>query len=255
MITKRRKILAIAVVLAMSAFWEIYLLRIQSSGVFLWSHDQAYFFVTVVSRGHHLSALGWPWLAIKESLGAVGDRSDDRGTLVVIRVTAAGVEKHTLELERTPEGVLDDPSRITPLEDRIYALCGTGILSSFVGMCRWESGHFVQASKQEKDKFHKSPESSLLTRDDFENDGHGWSRTILSAGGPLASVSAERQLATIVGDGLQLSIDCTGGGGTGAMSIYLQRLGKPIERIGYFEGLDGGIVSKARYLRTFEIHK
>jgi hypothetical protein len=123
MITKRKKILAIAVALTMSAFWEIYLMRTESSGVFLWSRDQAYLFVKVVSSGNHLSALGFPWLVIKESLGAVGDRTDGRGTLVVIRVTAAGVEKHTLELERTPEGELKVPYQITPLEDRIYALC------------------------------------------------------------------------------------------------------------------------------------
>ena len=108
----------------MSAFWEIYLLRIESSGVFLRNRDQAYLFVTVVSRGLHLSALRWPWLAIREYLGAFGEIMDARGTLVVIKVTTAGVEKHILELERTPEGLLQYPDRITPLEDHVYALLG-----------------------------------------------------------------------------------------------------------------------------------
>ena len=249
MTPNRKTIRYIAVLLAltMSAFWEIYLLRIESSGVFLRNRDQAYLFVTVVSRGLHLSALRWPWLAIRESLGAFGEIMDDRGSLVVIRVTAAGVEKHTLKLEKTPEGLLKSPSRITPLENSIYAFCDLGGL--FQELCRWEGDHFKRASQQEIVKFHKSPESSRLTTDNFENDGHGWSRTVVSAGW-----SQERKSAHIV-NGPQLSIDFTGGDRTGAMSINLQRPGKASERIGYFEGLNGGIVSKAKYLRAFEAPK
>ena len=233
----------------MSAFWEIYLLRIQSSGVFLWSRDQAYLFVTVTSSGHHLSALRWPWLAIKASLGDLGDIMDSRGTLVVIRVTAAGVEKHTLELERTPEGILKVPHQLTPLEDRIYCTC---ILGSLGGLCRWEGDHFVRASQEEKEKFHrdKFPDNSLLTTDDFESDGHGWSRRVIAAGW-----TPEQKLATIVGDDTQLSIDFTGGDRTGAMSINLEHPGKASERVGYFEGLNGEMVSKTRYLKAFEVPK
>ena len=243
MIRNRKKILVFAVILAtfMSAFWEVYLLRIQSSGQVLWSRDQAYLFAKVTATGRHLSALRFPWLFIKESLGAVGPNLDSRATLIVIIVTAAGVEKHTLESEQTEDGVAQFyPFNITPIEDRIYAICHLG------GLCRWEGDHFERASRQEKEKYH---DISLLTSDNFENDGHGWSRTLIGAG------VEERKLAITIGDGLQLSIDCTGIERTGSMSVNLRRLGKTVENVGYFESLNGEIVSRARYLRAFALYK
>jgi hypothetical protein len=129
---KRTKVIvAIAIFVAAAASCNLCSLREYCGVNLLWNDSEAYFFVGVGRQGYHVSCLRYPWLTIKEYLGAIESPDDNRAFLVVLRVTSSGVERHVLRLaDRANGGAGSDPRQLTPLEGHIYAYCPNSMASA-----------------------------------------------------------------------------------------------------------------------------
>jgi hypothetical protein len=169
-------------------------------------------------------------------------------------VTAAGIERHRLELDRSEKGGPgSDSSKYTPIGGRIYAYCPK-LGGSFMqdghlvgkdmddGLCWWAGDHFEKATEEEKRRLNGI---SRLTSTDFENNEQGWSRRGFGAGpgSPPFTINVDSKFqisATNVGRGTD----------AGSVSIDLLRPGKAPERIGTFEARRRW-VSKGEYRHAF----
>lgn len=244
----RNKTLALAILVVAvgtTAVFGVYSAREGSGGVAIWNQKEAYFFVRVDRTGYHSSYLLFPWILFKERViggfAAVSIPNDERALLFVIHVTPSGVERHSPKLEVPGLG---DPSRYTPADGRIYALCGTV-------PCWWSGDHFENATEEQQRAI--IPDGiiahSRLTTADFENDAQGWSRRVFVAG------PTDRNFTMDVGDQFRLFVNNVGvkdtKNGTGTLSIDLQRPGEPSERIAVFETREGRL-SRTEYRHAFD---
>ncbi len=251
----------ILVLLVAAASFRIYAISELNGGCVLWNDRNAYFFIKVDDRGYNPSYLNYPWILFKRHViggFAAEFPNDEHGSLVVIHVMQAGIERHVLGLNRTELGSNgSDPSKYTPLEGHIYAFCpklgghfmqdGHLVANDMDdGLCWWTGDRFEKATQEEKRRLGGI---SRLTKADFENDDSGWSRREFGAG------PAELKFTIYLGDGIQFSVNNVAredGGGT--ISIDLLRPGKAPERIGDFDAHDGS-VSKAEYQHVFHDRK
>jgi len=212
-----------------------------TGGFAIWNGNEAYFFVHVDRRGDWSRYLWFPWILFKEYIiggfaGAVIP-DDGRAFLVVIHVTAGGIERHSVKVA---DFITDNSSPIfekyTPLEGHIYVL-GPGLL-----LWRWTGDHFEKATQEEQkrlDGIHR------LTDQDFYNDANGWSRRVFYAD------PAEANFTMNVGEiRLLVNHQRTKDTKNGTLTIDLQRPGKASERIAVFENRQGN-VSKAEYQHAF----
>jgi hypothetical protein len=186
--------------------------------------------------------LGYLWILFKEHViggfaGAVIP-DDSRAFLVVIHVTAVGVERHSVKVA---DFITDNSSPVfekyTPLEGHVYVL-GPELL-----LWRWSADHFEKATREEQeslDGIHR------LTVGDFYNDANGWSRRGFGVD------SAERDFTVDVGNELRLLVghDRMKDAKNGTLTIDLQRPARASERIAVFEKRQGN-VSRAEYQRAF----
>jgi hypothetical protein len=239
---KRTKaIVAIAILVVAAANCNLYSLREYCGGNLLWNDSEAHFFVEVVRQGYHVSCLRYPWITIKEYLGAIESPDDNRAFLVVLRVTSYGVERRVLDLaDRANGGAGSDPRQFTPLEGHIYANC-----PQLDGLCRWSGDHFERATQEERRRL-AGPDS--IAKDYIRAAENGWSKRQFGAGPPESTSTID------VGDGFQLSLKNLAVKGTEntTLSIDVLRPGKAPERIGKFDARPPmGMVTKTEYQRAF----
>jgi hypothetical protein len=110
-------------VVCLAAVLNFHLISGGAGGLAMWNKSEAYFFCHIVHKGYYAPYLQYPLIAVMESLGAVALPKESRASLVVIRVTSSGVERHVVKLaDRADGGAGSDPSRYTPIEGRIYAI-------------------------------------------------------------------------------------------------------------------------------------
>jgi hypothetical protein len=238
-------LIAIVFVLATVRIYEI---SGGSGGSVLWNTSEAYFLVEVSDLGYRATGLEYPWLLLKRYLiggfAAAEIPVDQRAYLVVIRITASGVERHTLNLaNRLDGGPGGDPSQFTPLNGRIYASCPS-LIGHFIqndgqivakddSLCWWSVDHFEKATQEEQ-----STLQGLLTKADFEQDKSGWSRRTFGA------TSRDLKFTLDVGDKFRLSVNNVARRFQDAtVSIAVVRPQKPAETIGTFEAHQGRVSS------------
>lgn len=178
----------------------------------------------------------YPWVAIKQYLGAIESPVDDRGSLVVIRITSTDVEHYTLDNQ---SGNVPGPDLYTPVGDTIYANC-----PALGGLCRWDGDHFQRITKEEEDRFggfdRLAPDTAI--------HANGWSKDGI-AGGPqnlFANFQAN------VGGQFTVSEERgpTSKRGFVSISIWVQRQYHSPERVWFMDGHPRR-VSKAEYYREF----
>ena len=219
---------------------KIYFLRENSGGYVMWNPTEAYIFIHVMRQGLPVRYMRYPFFVAGEILGVVESVEDDRASLVVIRVTSHGIERHLLNLKADPQrGPGSYAGDYTPLEGHIYGMC-----PPLDGLCRWSGDHFERATQEERQRLNGI---KRLTRGDFENDENGWSRRQFLAG------PTDRKFTIEVGEKFGLSVNNLGVNGTenGTVSIDLLRPGKPPERIGEYYGRIGK-VSRTEYQHAFQ---
>ena len=238
---RTKSIIAVALLIATTvttASCNIYYLHAYSGGNLIWNASEAYVFMQVGRRGHHISYIRYPLFAVKEILGGIEPADDDRASLVVIRVTSLGVERHVLKLaDRSNGGAGSDPLYYTPVEGRIFVQCPP------LDLCKWSDDHFEPATKEERQRLDGI---KSLTRDDFEKNANGWSRRGFGAGTPSSKFEIK------VGDKFALAVNNLAKDGTdnANVTIDLLRQGKPPERIGDFYRRQGK-VTRTEYLQAF----
>jgi hypothetical protein len=239
---KRIAIAALIIAILIAASLTVYGINEGFGGLAIWNQSEAYLFFQVGSRGNRASYLGYLWILFKEHViggfaGAVIP-DDSRAFLVVIHVTASGVERHSVKVA---DFITDNSSPVfekyTPFGGRVYVL-GPELL-----LWRWAGDHFEKATQEEQERLdgiHR------LTIGDFYNDSNGWSRRGFGVD------SAERDFTVDVGDQFRLLVNHQRIKDTknGTLAIDLQRPGKAPERIAVFENRQGN-VSKAEYQHAF----
>jgi hypothetical protein len=248
----------ILITLAVAATFRIYALSEFSGGFALWNASEAFIFMQVDDRGYNANLLQYPWILFKAyvigGFAAVELPKDERAELIVMRVTALGVERHVVKLDRTEEGGPGgDPGKYTPLEGRIYAYC-PWVIGHFMqdgqlvgnsmddALCWWAGDHFEKANIEERRRLDGV---KRLTMGDYGNDENGWSRREVGAG------HDNLQYTIDVGNKLRLVMNnVTTGLEHSTFSIELRRTGKVSERIGSFFAREGR-VSTAEYQQVF----
>jgi hypothetical protein len=180
------------VVVILAATFHVYAVDEGAGGLLMWSRTEAYLFVQVSRRGYYASLLRFPWVLFKTfvigGFAAVELTDDERASLVVIRVTDSGAERHVVKLNREEAGGRGgDPSKYTPLEGRIYAYC-PWVIGTFMqdghaagndmdhGLCWWAGDHFEKATDEERRRLDGI---KRLTTTDFSGV---WSRRVFVAG-------------------------------------------------------------------------
>lgn len=235
----RTKAMIAAAALAV-ALWscKIYNLRERVGGTLLWNANEAYFFAFITREGLPVSFLEYPWFSFKGFLGAWDPPDDERGSLVVIRVTSSGVERHVMKVEGSEPG--SGPNFITPLEGGIYAN-----YPAMGGLCRWAGDHFERATQEERLRLDGI---SRLTVTEIKNGEDGWSRNGFGIG------PADRRFKIEVGENFELSVTelarKSKATGNGSISIDLLRSGKAPERIWEFDARMA-LVSRTEYQHLF----
>lgn len=235
---KPKRLIAVVIAAAViaAASFNAYFIREDTGGILIWNANEAYLFFNITSRGHYVKWLRYPWFSIKEYLGAIEDPDDDRGSLIVVRVTSFGVERHILKVENRGPG--SGPNFITPLEGHIYAN-----YPAVGGLCRWAGDHFEPATQEERRRLDGI---NRLTVSNIDHDDMGWSKRGLGGG------LQDNRFTIDVGDKFQLSITSLAerNDTNGAVSIDVLRPGQPPKRIWDFQARRG-MVSWAEYKLTF----
>ena len=240
---KKTKILALVALATLSASlvnWHG--LRQGAGGLGLWNSNEAYLFLFVEYDGYHYSYLRFPWIIVKNYLGAVDSPNENRAALLVVRVTDTEVERHIFPL-RLNGGPGSDPQRFTPIDGKIYAY-----YPKLGGLVRWAGDHFERETFKNEPWDRKTelfPGHNRLTLNDFENDANGWSRRA------LGHVILGKQLTINVGGKFQLSVSRVGNGTEdNRFLISLIRPGKIPETLLDFDSI-WGWVSKGEYEWAF----
>ena len=218
-----------AVAVGLSAIFHAYLLRTDAGGEVLWNEKEAYFFIFTVDRGYHVSWLRYPLEYGLARLGYVEPANDTGGSFFVVHVTAAGVERHVLDLPDHP-----GPSQFTPRGGRIWANWPT-----LGGLCWWAGDHFQLASQEEQRAFNGI--AGLLADKAFDA---GWHKDGVAAQG-------ERSVAIDVGEEFELLVSGRRApNGRGRLAAEMRYPGG--EQIPVFDiEVRVGRVSKGEYLQAF----
>jgi hypothetical protein len=203
--------------LALATGLSAYFIRDDTGGDVLWNSSEAFFFIGISTRGLHVSWLGYPWFAAKQLMGgfaAVELPDDDRGSLIVIRVTSAGAERHDLKLEDRRPG--SGPSMYTPRGGRIYAN-----YPALGGLCVWDGDHFESATLEERRGFNGI---DGLTAKDFDS---GWRKRGFGVG------QADSNFTINIGEKFDLSVNnmAVKESGHGGISIDMLYTGRAPIRI------------------------
>jgi hypothetical protein len=235
----RKTTLGIAILVAtavvITATTGIYLIRDETGGYALWNESEAYFFITVHSRGTHIRWLRYPLVFASQFLGVVQLPDNERQSFVVVRVTSAGAERHDLKMNDPEPG--SAPSMYTPREGRIYAN-----YPAFGGLCVWAGDHFESATLDGRRGFDGI---NTLSEKDFENK-NGWSKRGFAVMAPDADFTID------VGNKFSLLVSSVAAARTGHGSISIDTL-YPSAAPSRVFNLDvrNESVSRSEYQQTF----
>jgi hypothetical protein len=231
--------IAVVVVLALVANTRVYFLRDYAGGTVLWNTSEAYFFLNSSRLGHSVSYYRYPWFLLKEFLGAVEPPDEEVASLVIVKVTANKIERHSLRLDRTARGPGSDPGRFTPVNGIVYANC-----PMLDGLCRWAGDHFERATAEERGRI---GDSMALNSTDIQEPIDGWSRREFGAGrsGPTFEIGLEGDtkisIKNVVGPNSQEAV----------VSIYVGRSDGTPGKIAEFEARSGR-VTRSDYRRALQ---
>lgn len=243
MSNKRKAIIvwaAVGAAVLIAGSCRVHFYRSSGSVTILWHADRAQCYLEVWQEGHEVSYLHYPWLVIKEYFGAPEKADETSGYLVVIEATTSGVERHVLKLsDLRNEGPGGNPSKYTPIEGRIYALCSGPPRLSW-----WSGDHFEQATQEESRRLDGI---NRLTVGDIGRDENGWSRR------EFRIETHDYEFTAKISDEVGLSVRNIpiNGSRHGTVSIDLLRAHRASERLWTFNALPARI-SKAEYRRAFD---
>jgi len=228
-------ILAVGMVLVLSASLNAYFIRIEGGGEVLWNDNEAYLFIASNILGHHVKWIQYPLLIAREMLGGTELPDDSGGSMYVIRVTSSGVERHVFELvDRRPGS---GPSMYTPMEGRIWLNYPT-----LGGLCWWAGDHFERATQ---DELRELDGINHLNNRFYRNE-NGWSKDMVTDG---------RDSTIKVGDKFEL---LAGGprasDGQGAISVDMRSPGHEPTMVFNLD-IRVGMASRSEYRRTFPDRK
>jgi hypothetical protein len=233
---KKVPVTALLVALIAAAILNIYFIRNDSGGDFLWNADEAYLFIPVARRGLHTSYLAYPWVLFAESLYAPPFPDDQAVSVTVIRVTQSTVERHLVNVADPSPGTT--PGEYTPFEGRIYANC-----PELGGLCRWTGERFEAATTDEQREFGVGGIEHLKV---LEIDNvNGWFKKGMPGNG--------HQFTADVGGKFSLLVKNEAGDAREypRISIYLQRPGRVPERLWYLDGTPRR-VTRSAYKHAFQ---
>jgi hypothetical protein len=241
MLKTRKTKIATAVLVATvlsAAMFGVYLVRDDNGAQVLWNGDEAYFFITVMTRGAYISWLRYPWVIATQSIGNVEIPRDGRTTLVVVRITSAGAERYVLKQGDPEPGA--SPSMFTPREGHIYANC-----PQLDGLCVWAGDHFEPARQEERES---RDWLGSLRVPDFENQ-NGWSKHSFSADG---YGGIDSNFTMEVGDKFKLSINALAARKNSRGAITIDKLypGRPTTQVFKLE-IRSERISRSEYRHIF----
>ena len=144
------------------AFLPIYYVRIDGGADLLWNGNEADLFVYSFPRGFRISYLTYPWVVVKQLLGAPPLPDNEKLSAAVIHITSSAVNRYDLDV---PEGSIP-PSMQTPIAGEIYANCQGSL-------CKWAGTHFESASEEERRQFDGI---NRLIPNDIDSGANGWSK-------------------------------------------------------------------------------
>src|SRR5262245_50871786 len=138
---KRLALTILGLAVLLSAVLDVYFLRTEAAADVISGENEAYVFIGQATSGFHEKWIQYPYSFALESLGVPTRAVDERGSVVVIRVTPDGVERHSVEVADRRPGA--GPKLYTRLEGRIWAnYPGIG------GLSWWATDHFEAATTE-----------------------------------------------------------------------------------------------------------
>lgn len=223
------------ITIAILVLEKTHIVRDDSGGTLLWNSNEAYLFMDVHRRGARIRYIEYPWAIFETLFGGVRPPDDQRTSVVVIRVTAAGVEHRVVQMLEEHPG--NTPNLYTPFDDVIYANCGGHL-------CKWNGNKFEKATEEEQHRFDGI--YKLGAKDDTNKGAGAWSQR------DVGSSSGDYRIAADVGGKFTVTItnqrlDRAGQSGISVNVLYPGRVPEPIW---YFDGRPR-TVSKTQYTDVF----
>jgi hypothetical protein len=120
---------------------ELYFVRAASGGTLFSKGDETYLFMGGGGRGYHCKLFTYPWIMLREFLGAPSFPNEGKDAILVIRVTPSIVERKEVSFGWEIANV---PTFLTPFDDGFYAQCPGVVL------CKWTGTSFETATEEEQ---------------------------------------------------------------------------------------------------------
>lgn len=221
-----------ALAIAAGAWLKMYYVREDNAGCLLWNTNEAYLFMDVHPRGYHFTYLEYPSVVFKEYFNAPPFPNDQSVSVVVLRVTHSGVERHEVRIAGESANA---PDFYTTFGDDIYANC-QGVL------CRWTGTRFEAATEEERGRLDGINRLSAL---EFANR-EGWYKR------EVGQTASDYQFSVDVGTQVRLLIKAGNvySSAYDSPTVDLLRPGQSAERIWYLDGAPRR-VSKSEYKSVF----
>lgn len=232
-------LIILAIALAASAFLKIYILADSSGATVYWKGDEAYLFLGVGHDGYRLSYLEYPFVVIGEHFYVVPSPLNRCASSLVIHITPAAVERHSMGCEEVWSG----PLNMTPFDDGFYAMCPGVILCKMT-----VNGGFRPATEEEQRRIGSPDRLVHFLQDTINGMVNGW-HVRSSRRSPGDHFEAE------IGKNLVISVrnHATDVRAYPSVSVELLRPGQAPEGLYNVNGTPRR-VSKSEYDRAFNKH-
>src|ERR1700730_3596494 len=144
MLRKGRKTVAVvvlAICFAASLYFDVFIIRDGSGGIFYSKGDEAYVFTGESHTGYRLSYFAYPFVLLAEYFYVGHTPKDQWACSMVMHITPSNVERQP---GRCGGPDVHSPVEITPFEGVFYAMCQGAII------CRWNGHGYIPATEEEQ---------------------------------------------------------------------------------------------------------
>jgi hypothetical protein len=221
-------------VVATLVFGKLYLIEDDSGGTLLWNSNEAYLFMGVARRGFRISYREYPWIMLEGLLYGVRERDDQRTSVTVVHISAAGMDRHMFEA--SDEEQANTPDMLTPFEGQIYA-------NYHGSLVKWTGDKFETATAEEQRRLDGT---NRLVPTDIEKDAAGWSKRSFGES-PEFAVDVGGKFTLLVTNKLA----SRSGSGASVVSVTLARPGQSPENVWRVDGVPRR-VTRTEYEHTFK---
>lgn len=218
----------------------IYYIRDDSGANVIWSHDQAFVFITVVHRGYRMNCLRLVAEFVMELFPFGASAPDDKSSSVIVfRIAPGNLQRFDFD-----DMNLDSPDGIG---QNIYVVNG----ENNVGLLKWSGDHFERTSIEEQNALRTARATGRIPAGPSYENIDGWSKS--AAAGKVGFYGEEDARVVIQVNGKPATLVMNSGFITREEFIDIIRSGEAQQRIWYLDKRSHR-VARAKYLQTLGLH-